>query len=362
MSEIRTVTGPIHPDELGFTLMHEHILVDASVYRPILEPTIPEKYRGLWDAPLTMDKLALLHKMPILLRENVALDDEEHMAGELADYRETGGAAILDVTAAGLRVDVQGVKRLSERTGVHIVTSTGFYIEPSWPDHVRDWTVDQFAHHMIGEIQDGIEGTDVRAGHIKVGITDLSERQERVLVAAARAAQETGASVTVHPGFTLGCDGRWIADILIRAGLPPERLIIAHTESHLVPGAMRDLIFTPDLPLVSLDFHRALLDRGVNISLDTFGSLWDVESMGILLCPDWLRVRALVQLLEEGYGGQIVLGHDVFMKIMTRAYGGNGYSHLARHVIPQLRELGVGDYEIRRMTVTNPARLLTLHT
>jgi len=360
MPEIITVTGPIQPEELGFTLMHEHILVDASVYRPILEPQIPEAYRDLWDEPLTMDKLALLHKMPILLRENIALDDETLAASELEDYKAWGGAAILDVTAAGLRVDMDAVKRLSEQTGVRIVTSTGFYIEPGWPEHVRDWSVDQFARHMVSEITEGIEGTDVRAGHIKVGITDLSERQERVLTAAALAAQETGAAITVHPGFTLGCDGRWIADILIRAGAPPDRIIIAHTESHLAPGAMRDLVFTPDLPLVQLDFHRALLDRGVNISLDTFGSLWDTESLGILLFPDWMRVRALVTLLEEGYGGQIVLGHDVFMKTMTRTYGGHGYSHLLRTIIPQLRDLGVGDYEIRRMTVTTPRRLLTL--
>ena len=357
--EVMTVLGGMSAADLGVTSMHEHLLVDGSFYADLVDPAYMAPMAHYRDDVVTIDKLAILRKNILALQDNMRQTDEELIAGELAEYKEVGGRTILDVTAVGIRVNIAGVQRLAERSGVNIITSTGFYIEPGWPEKYRAYTVDQFMDHMLQELNVGIEETGIRAGHIKVGVTDLSEAQERVLVAAARAAIVSGASVTAHPGYEVGNDGRTICDILMGEGLAADRIIIAHTEAHLIPRALSEVVFMPDLPLVDLSFHRDLLRRGVNVSFDTFGSVWDAEPAAVMQFPDWMRFRAIVTLLMEGYGGQIVLGNDVFMKTMTRPYGGSGYRHLLDYVVPTLRGLTVSDYEIRRMTVKNPARLLT---
>ena len=86
----------------------------------------------------------------------------------------------------------------------------------------------QFAGQIASELRDGIAGTDVRRGHIKLAVTDLSAAQESALRGGARAGAETGALVTVHPGFEPHTDGRRIVDILTEEGLPSDQIVIAH--------------------------------------------------------------------------------------------------------------------------------------
>ena len=211
---------------------------------------------------------------------------------------------------------------------------------------------------MVKEIEEGIDDTGIKAGHIKIGVTDLTERQETLLKAAARTANQTGASVTVHPGFGIGSDGRRIADILTRAGMEPERIIIAHAESFFVEHEIKTLVLNPQSWKLNLDYHKTLLDQGVNITIDCFGHWWEPEMLGALLETDWHRLAGLVALIEAGYSRQIMVGTDTFIKMQTRRFGGTGYCHLTENIMPMLRELGVSDYDIRQMTIENPARLL----
>ena len=73
---------------------------------------------------------------------------------------------------------------------------------------------------------------------------------------------------------------------------------------------------------------------------------------------DWQRLAGMVALIESGYSSQIVLGTDSGFKHCLRSYGGESYAHLWNYVVPKLRDLGVSEYDIRQMTVENPARLL----
>jgi phosphotriesterase-related protein len=177
---IQTVLGPISPEDLGFTSMHEHVLLDVTVYHKMNEEGLSEEDTALWKEALAIDTLPALRKNALLMEENLLLDNEEHMAEELAEYRRVGGSALLDVSGIGIRTDVAGVRRLSEGTGVHVVTSTGFYIEPAWPEEIGDWTAADFEARMMDEIDSGIGNTGVRAGHIKVGITDPGDRQRQL--------------------------------------------------------------------------------------------------------------------------------------------------------------------------------------
>jgi phosphotriesterase-related protein len=355
-AEIRTVLGPIPPGKLGFTSMHEHVLLDLRVYRRLYEDRIPQEEKRLWEQPLSIDTLPLLRKNALLLRDNAFLDDEAHMAEELVIYGKSGGDALLDLSVVGIRLDMTGVKELSAKTGVHIVASTGFYIEPSWPEEIRGWSAADFEEQMVAEITEGIGDTGVRAGHIKVGITDLSTKQRSVLVAAARTALETGASITAHPGGEPGNDGLAVSEILIAEGVAPDRIVIAHTDNRLVSAGD-----PPAIDQSGLEYHRALLDRGVNISLDAFGMVGGWEAIGLRMVSDWERFSAVVELTRLGFGGQIVLGCDNAYNTATYHYGGGGYCHLPKNVVPMLRLVGVSEIDIRRMTIDTPARILAMN-
>lgn len=371
MAEIMTVLGPIAPESLGFTSMHEHILLDSSgVYprrheravstevRAAYQAGLPADLKDAWSGTVSLATSGLLRGNLVLVRDNLVIDDEDLMMAEVTDFKETGGAAMLDVSGIGLRTNVAGVQRIAQRSGVHVVVSTGFYTEDSWPEQYHGFSIERFHRHMVKEIEEGIDDTSIKAGHIKLAVTDLSLAQERVLRAGARAAIDTGAAVTVHPGFGIGSDGRRIATILIAEGLAPERIVIAHADGFLVERDLRTLILNPESWGLRLDYHRALLDQGVNISFDCFGHLWNYEMLDEIIEHDWQRVAGVVALVKAGYSSQIVLGTDTFVKMLTRRYGGEGYSRLTRYVVPLLRRLQVAEYEIRQMTVEAPARVL----
>lgn len=374
MKRIMTVLGPISPEELGFTSMHEHVLLDGSVYVRRCEALVPaerraaylsgfpEDVRSALAGPVSLATVGLLQGNPAAQLDNTRLDDEGVMAAELADFRASGGGAIVEMSGLGIRASVEGLRRLSKQSGVHVVACTGFYIEAAWPEEYRSYTIDQFHRHMVDELRNGIGKTGILPGHIKLAVEELSAPQERALRGGARAAMETGALVSVHPGFEIGNDGRRIADILVEEGLAPERIVIAHADSFFVSTKFAQLALDPETWRLKLDYHRQLLDRGVNLSLDNFGNRWsiDIPEMDTVIETDWQRVGGLIALVKEGYSSQLVLGADVFMKILTRRGGGEGYCRLTRWLVPTLRRLGVSDYDIRQMTEIAPARLLAM--
>jgi phosphotriesterase-related protein len=345
MKEVMTVLGPISSAELGFTSMHEHIL-------------IPQELKGMSDDPVSLDNIGLLRRMFMLCKDNCRLDDEDVMAAEVADFKTSGGSAMVEMSALGLRLDLEGIKRISEKTGVHIIATTGLYIEESWPETYRNMTQEQLRAHMVKEIDRGIDDTGIRAGHIKTALMDLTEGSERLLRAAARASIETGLSVTVHPGFGIGNDGRRIIKMWGEEGMDLSRAILAHSEGFFVEHCMKTLILDPASWKLNLDYAKEVLDHGANISIDCFAHARDAELRKATYETDWQRLAGLVALIKAGYSSQIVLGTDVCLKINARRYGGDGYCRLLRFVVPTLRELGASDYDIRQMTVVNPARLL----
>lgn len=363
-----TVLGPVPAESLGCTSMHEHVLCDATVYRRKSERADPAAYAALLDgfteadrlehSPVTLESVGLCRSLYTLQLDNLKLDDPDVMAAELADFHASGGRTVVEMSALGLRTDVTALRKLSQQTGVAIVAAAGLYIEDSWPEYVHAYTIAQFAENIISELVDGIDGTDVQAGHIKLAVTNLSAAQQAALRGGARAALETGALVTVHPGFEPGRDGRRISEILIEEGLPPCRIVIAHADAFIVATDLTRLVLDPGSWAMNLDYHRELLDRGVNISFDCFGQSWTDEASGMVSESDWHRLAAVMALLKQGYGGQLVLGTDVFMKMLTRRGGGEGYCRLTRWALPTLRRLGVSESDIDRMTNENPAQLL----
>jgi phosphotriesterase-related protein len=358
MKEVTTVLGPIPADELGFTSMHEHVLYDGTVYFKRTEGKFAKDMPVKPEDAVSLENIGLHQRNFTLTRDACSMQDEDWMAAELAEFKESGGQALVDMSAPGLRCNLPGIKRLSARTGVHIVATTGLYTEDSWPERFQAMTRDEYQAYMLDEIEHGIEGTGILPGAIKIAITELTKQQELALRATGRACNESGLMLTVHPGFEIGNDGRRIVKILKEEGVDLDRVVIAHGDGFLVGGDLKTLILQPESWCLSIDYHKELLDQGANISIDCFGHQWSLEATGWIIEKDWHRLGGLVALIKEGYSPQIVLGTDTFLKILTRRGGGEGYCRLTRFVIPTLRDVGVSDFDIRQMTVQNPARLL----
>ncbi len=365
MAEIMTVLGPIKPDELGFTSMHEHILFDARVFRRRLEKLLPKDIPVPIDEdePVSIENIGFLRRNYFLSWDAVIMDDEELMAAEMAEFKTSGGRAVVDMSTPGLRSNLPAIQRISQKTGVHVVATTGLYTEDSWPKQFSEMPIKELMQYMQKEIDSGIDNTDIKAGHLKIAITDLTKQQERVIRAAARVSNETGLSLTVHPGMIIGSDGRRIVKILRDEGMDLERVIIAHVQLTFANYDLKTLVQNPETWGLKLDYAKDLLNQGVNLSIDTFGHYYDIELIGYVRPTEWQKLAGLLSLIKDGYSTQLVLGTDLFLKILTRRFGGEGYSRLTKFVVPFLRDYldvfdRVSDFDIRQMTIENPIRLL----
>lgn len=80
MAEIMTVCGPIAPEELGFTSMHEHILHNGRVFRKAFEKQLPKDVPLPMEAddPIRLDNIGYLRRNFFLSWDAVSLDDEEN--------------------------------------------------------------------------------------------------------------------------------------------------------------------------------------------------------------------------------------------------------------------------------------------
>ncbi len=364
MGEVMTVRGPIEAADLGFTSMHEHLHCDASfymdLYRDAVEPWDPARFPPPPDAPVTIENLAFLRHMGFVSsHDDWDLTDEELMAAETADYATAGGGAMLEVSAPGIRGDVRAMRRISELTGVHVVASTGLYAAASWPQRFHDMTVDQLTSYMIEEVEVGIDGTDVRAGHIKTACNVFDDAEQRALRAGAAAARATGVSMTVHHGLDVDEEtSRAMVDVLLDAGADPERTILCHMQGFVGTSDIDELVHDPTAWMPRFDHLMALADRGFVLSIDTFGMLWDMEPLGHRGGDDARKLAAIAALCEAGHAERVVVGCDVFLKTMTRRYGSDGFARLLSYVAPMLERVGVAAADVRAITHGNPARLL----
>ena len=351
MTVVRTVRGDIDPADLGPTSMHEHILGTFEVWLEDAadSPSVPGPVDP--DARVDMSLLGLLRRNPFLLRDNMRLDDTELAIAEVQAFKDAGGGCLVEVSSIGIRTDLAGVARVAERTGLHIVQGTGFYLEGALPPSVTGLSADELAAVMITEITDGIGDSGFRAGIIgEIGTMAVTDSEERILRASARAQLATGAAISLHthPNFR---HGEQIVGILTGEGVPVDRIIVGHMDENLVG-------FGPGL--AHMDYHRKLADLGVWLQYDTFGAECYYDGTGLREPLDSERASAVAIIAERGHLGQLLLGMDVWLKQSLKRYGGLGYDHLLTAVPVMLRRSGLSDADIQTMLVDNPRQVLPL--
>ncbi len=335
-ASIMTVTGPVAPESLGATLMHEHVLCDLT--NPL--------WRG---TPAGLDiSLANRHELdyrPMVPGHHV-LADMDVAAHDLAAFRAAGGDAIVELTTGGIGPDPEGLAELSRRTGVAIVLGAGFYTDAYVDDATKALPAEALADIITAQVADGCWGTAVRCGVIgEIGVSwPMTPFEERALIAAAKAQRRTGAMINVHPGRHPDACGQ-ICDVLERAGADLSRVVLSHM----------DRTHPEDVDAV------VALARRCIVEYDFFGIETSNYWMGVVDLPnDWMRLRALRRLFDASLSDRVCISHDICTRTRLILNGGHGYRHILANVRPLMRDRGWSEGEIRQLLVDTPRRLLTI--
>ena len=311
MSHVMTVLGPVDPASLAFTLPHEHTQCT------------------LWHIQDRWDYWELTPDEPVILEE-------------LRLFREAGGTALADLTLPGIGRDPAWLRRLAERSGLHIVMGGGWYRTAYYPTEVMidRRSVDSLADELVREATEGAGDTGIRTGILGEIGTDkpwVTPAEERVFRAVARASRRTGLAISTHA--VLSDVGAAQLTILEEEGADPGRVVIGHADSY-----------------PQLDHYLSLIARGASIEFDFLGmSFTPMEKYG-----EGRTVELLLELLHRGHADRVLLSQDVCHNSQLRHYEGNGYTYLQTTFLPRLRAAGVSDAEIDQLTIANPRRILTI--
>ncbi len=337
--KIQGVCGELSREQLGVVSSHEHVLLDLTAfYQELPVPGI--------DDPATqkveMWNLGILSRDCYALKDNLLLTDEQTAIDELTFFKNAGGDTVVDASLLGIGRDPAALRRIAEATGLNIVMGTGFYVGETHPAALDEMTDEEIGQLMVKELTEGVDG--VRAGYIgEIGISEIfDDKERRVLRAAAIAQKKTGVAINVHinPWTVNGLEA---ADILLDAGVDPQRICISHIDVE-----NRE------------EYIYALLKKGVYVEFDNFGKEYyirrEVRNSGYgLFVHDTDRVRLLKQLIDDGYEKQILLCCDLCLKNLMHKYGGWGYDHVLTNIVPMMEDEGITAEQIQTMLVTNPA-------
>jgi phosphotriesterase-related protein len=351
---VMTVLGPVAPENLGPTLMHEHLLADFSGY---WSPPAEAGLRAVAESSVEITNLGVIRRNPFLNRDNLLFADFDLAVKEVMEFRKLGGGTLLEVTLPDVGRDPVGLQAISRLTGLNIVAGCGHYVHLVHPASLDQEPIESITDRLVTELVEGIGNTGVRPGIIgEIGTWDpLHPREEKVLRAAARAQQITGKAVTVHL-HVASRTGHKILDILQSEGADLSRVVLDHldiTFGHL------DVDFDQ-----VIEYQCSLIDRGCFIEYDTCGAEIYCPAMPGLMPSFWLpsdlvRARGIVTLFARGYGNEVLISHDVWTKINLTRYGGFGYGHILRTFVHQLCEVGLDEQGVQQLLVENPRRVLT---
>jgi phosphotriesterase-related protein len=314
---IETVTGPVEAADLGSTLVHEHIVCgSAGVARGFAGTA--GGYRAL----------------------------VERGVAAMVQAKADGVDTIVDATPFDLGRDIALLEEVSRRSGVHIIAATGHWLAPT--PFMQNRTVAELADQYLADLSTGADGTPIRCGVIKASSEDeITPFEERVIEAAAVVNRQLRAPIITHAKAArrIG-DGQ--ATLFERHGVDPARVVIGHADDTF-----------------DIDYLTGIADRGYYIGMDRIPNGALVEYGGQTIHG---RIEMIRRLVDLGYADHVVVAHDdpVWAGVLStedqaRHVASNPYgvSFIARVVLPALRELGVNEDAIHRITVDNPARWLT---
>ncbi len=315
---VNTVTGPVSSDELGITLMHEHLLFG---------------YPG-WEGDQTIapfDSKAAVNQGVDVLNQLKAL----------------GLTTYVDATTNDSGRCPEVYKEVSEKTGINIICSTGYYFEGEgasayWKFRSSLGDISQEIYDLfMAEITTGIRDTGIKAGVIKVGSSKgvITDYEKMMFTAAARVQKDTGVPIITHTQE--GTMGPEQARLLISEGADPAKIQIGHMSDSL-----------------DMDYQLETLEQGVYVSWDRMGL------QGLVGCPmDEQRYAVIIDLIKKGFADKLMLSHDYIIHWLGRPLNlpeeafpliANWHpTHLFNNIIPALKKEGVTDEQIETIIKGN---------
>jgi phosphotriesterase-related protein len=327
MDRVQTVTGPVEANQLGTTLIHEHLRVwDEALHEQ-------------WPSAGTTEE-----EPPHAVEPG---GDFDIAVREAKVVVELGVKTICDPSAMFLGRDVDFMRRVAEASGLQVVPCTGIYTYDYLPQFLLNRDPDQIAELFVSDIEQGIQGTEIKAAFIKCAADEpgVNENIEKIHRAAARASLKTGVPIMAHSRPASNTGPRQV-EIFLEEGVEPSKIQIAHT------GDSDDL-----------GYIEGLLEKGVWIGLDRYG-------LNIFLPYDQ-RQTTTKALLERGYADRMFLSADSCATLdyfpppvvaqMIEADLAQDWTIriVPEKVLPELRESGLTEEQERTMMVDNAVSWLT---
>lgn len=298
-----SVTGTFPIDSLGLTLIHEHMLVDFIG----ADSTSPDR----WNRDSVVAKV-----LPYLL-----------------EVKKHGVKTILDCTPSFLAKDPLLLKELSEKSGIRILTNTGYYgaVDGKYlPAHAFTESSQQLADRWINEFENGIEGTGIKPGFIKISVNEadtLREVDRKLVEAAGITHQKTGLQIASHTGTWK--TAKQEVEILQKMGVDPSAFVWVHAQAEQ-------------------DFQNYIeaADMGVWISLDGIG--WSIDEY----------VDRLIFAKENELMHRILISHDAGWYDPAKPNGGDlqPFTNIFEKLIPALNEKGFSQSDWNQLLIENPKK------
>lgn len=302
---IQTVLGRIDPGEFGICYAHEHLLGAPPCET---EPDV-----------------------------DFVLDDEEAAARELQRFKAAGGSAVVEMSTADYGRDPGGLRRVSKRTGIHILCASGYNKDRFSARFTREMSVGEMTARFTREVRDGIGDTGVRAGLVKAASTlnEISPAAEKVFRAAAATHRRTGAPISTHTeAGTMAIEQlRLLEDEGVEAG----RVVVGHMDRKL-----------------DVSYHLEVADAGAYLGYDQISK----EKY----YSDRRRAEVILHLIDEGYAAQILLAGDLARRSYWPSYGfadAAGFAYILNTFIPMLKDVGASAEAVDMLLRENPARAFT---
>ncbi len=303
---IVTVKGKIKPSEMGLSLTHEHILVDGS----------KGATGEIWWDRAAVKKVVLPY---------------------LNALKEYGCKTFFEFTPSYIGKDVKLLKELADKTGLNIITNTGYYganNNKHIPEHAYKESAKQLAARWISDFQNGMQGTTIKPGFIKTAVNPgaLSEFHQKLIKAAAYTHLKTGLTITSHTGFAEPALQE--IEILKENGVSPSAFIWTHAQKEK-----------------DLSMHVKAAEQGAWVSLDNVRKK-NAEKY----------VLKVQNLKNQGYLKRILISHDAGWYTPGEENGGKfrGFTSLFTHLIPGLQEAGFTSDEIKQIMIKNPVEAFTI--
>ena len=318
MPTVQTVQGPVDAAELGVVLIHEHL-----------------RFRDE----------AVAAEWPDRYDEEAEFEAALEAAGAA---KSRGVQTIVDPTAMFGGRDVRFMARVAEQIGVRVIACTGIYSYDYVPHYFENRDVDVMAEHFVADLQDGVQGRDIKAAFLKCAADapGVTEHVEKIHRAVARASVQTGAPIMAHSMPAVATGPRQV-EIFEQEGVDLSRVQIAHC------GDTEDV-----------DYIEELIDKGVYVGLDRYG----LE----MFLPIDKRNATTTELLRRGHAERLMISQDYCATIdwyppeAAQVFESQGairnwsMTLVFDEVVPVLREQGVMDDDtFRAIFVENPRRWLT---